>query len=103
MNRRLSGPGFGSGQALAPRIATRCDNPTTKTVDPGGKTMEKTMTDRKGEGSYDGAEQYQKDQHSFAKSGQVEKKAREASEALDGKEGAELEKARRETADKQPG
>jgi hypothetical protein len=56
------------------------------------------MTDRKGEGSYDGAEQYRKAQHEFAKSGKVEKKAREAAEALDGKEGKELEKARKQTA-----
>jgi hypothetical protein len=55
-------------------------------------------SDRKGEGSYDGTEQYQKAQHEFAKSGKVEKKAREAAEALDGEEGAELEKAREETA-----
>jgi hypothetical protein len=57
------------------------------------------MSDRKGEGSYDGTEQYQKAQHEFARSGRVEKKAREAAEALDSEEeGAELEKARKETA-----
>ena len=57
------------------------------------------MSDRKGEGSYDGAEKYQKSQHEFAKSGEVDKKAREAAKALDGKEAAELEKARKESAD----
>lgn len=56
------------------------------------------MSDRKGEGSYDGSEQYQKAQHDFAKSGKVDKKARQAADALDGEEGEELEKARRETA-----
>ena len=56
------------------------------------------MSDRKGEGSYDGAEKYQKEQHEFAKSGKVEEKAREAADALDGEEGAELEKARKETS-----
>lgn len=56
------------------------------------------MSDRKGEGSYDGAEQYQKAQHDFARSGKVKEKAREAAEALDGSEGAELEKARKQTA-----
>ena len=55
------------------------------------------MSDRKGEGSYDGAEQYQKAQHEFAKSGEVEKKAREAADALDSPEGDELEKARKQT------
>ncbi len=59
---------------------------------------DRIVTDRKGEGSYDGAEEYQKAQHKFAKEGQVEQKAREAAEALDSEEGAELEKARRETA-----
>ena len=39
------------------------------------------MTDKKGEGSYEGTEQFQKAQHEFAKSGRVEKKAREAAEA----------------------
>lgn len=56
------------------------------------------MSDRKGEGSYDGAEQYQKAQHAFAKDGPVKAKAREAADALDGEEGEALEKARRETA-----
>lgn len=56
------------------------------------------MSDRKGEGSYDGSEQYQKAQHAFAKSGQVEKKAREAANALDSEEGSELEMARQKTA-----
>ena len=56
------------------------------------------MSNRKGEGSYDGAEKYQKEQHEFARSGKVEKKAREAADALDGPEAAELEKARQDTA-----
>lgn len=56
------------------------------------------MSDRKGEGSYDGGDQYRKDQHEFAKKGPVDKKAREAADALDSEEGEELEKARRETA-----
>ena len=55
------------------------------------------MSDRKGEGSYDGTEKYQKEQHEFAKSGDVDKKAREAADAVDSKEGAGLEKARKET------
>ena len=57
-----------------------------------------STSDRKGEGSYEGTEQYQKAQHELAKSGKVEKKAREAAKALDSEEGAELEKARNETA-----
>ena len=50
-----------------------------------------------GEGNYDAARRYRKEQESFAKRGPVEKKAKEAEEALDGPEGEELERARRET------
>jgi hypothetical protein len=50
-----------------------------------------------GEGNYDAARRYQKEQHEFAKSGQVDKKAHEAEDALDGPEGADLERARKET------
>jgi len=53
-----------------------------------------------GEGNYDAGRRYQKEQHAFAKSGKVEQKAHEAEEALDGPEGEELERARRETGDK---
>jgi hypothetical protein len=57
------------------------------------------MSDRKGEGSYDGTEQFQKAQHEFAKEGPVKEKAREAAEALDSDEGEELEKARKASAE----
>ena len=50
-----------------------------------------------GEGDYESAKRYQQEQQAFAESGQVEEKAREAEEALDGPEGPELEKARQET------
>jgi hypothetical protein len=56
------------------------------------------MSDRKGEGSYDGSEQFQKEQHAFAKDGPVKEKAREAAEALDSDEAEELEKARKDAA-----
>ncbi len=58
------------------------------------------MTDPKlqGEGDYESAKRFQQEQQAFAKSGQVEEKAREAEEALDGPEGAELEEARQETS-----
>ena len=52
-----------------------------------------------GEGDYDAARRFQDDQHAFAKSGAVEEKAREAEEALDGPEGEDLERARRETGE----
>jgi len=60
------------------------------------------MSDRKGEGSYDGTEQYQKEQHRFAKNGPVKEKARKAAEALDGDEADELENARKQTAERRP-
>ncbi|MDZ4375176.1 MAG: hypothetical protein U1C74_27650 [Phenylobacterium sp.] len=52
-----------------------------------------------GEGDYVSAKRYQKAQHEFAENGPVEEKAREAEQALDGPEGAELEKARKDSAD----
>ena len=56
-----------------------------------------------GEGDYVSARKFQKEEHEFAKdSAKVEKGAREAEDALDGPEGADLEKARRETAAKRP-
>jgi hypothetical protein len=59
------------------------------------------MADNKiqGEGDYISGKKYQEMQHEFAKTGPVAEKAREAEEALDGPEGEELEKARRETGD----
>ena len=55
-----------------------------------------------GEGNYTAGRRYQKEQHEFAKSGKVEQKAHEAEEAIDGPEGEELERARRETGEKKP-
>ncbi|HEX8057807.1 MAG TPA: hypothetical protein VF481_14185 [Novosphingobium sp.] len=57
------------------------------------------MSDRKGEGSYDGTEQFQKEQHKFAKDGPVKQKAREAAEALDSEEAEGLERARKASAE----
>ena len=59
------------------------------------------MADNKiqGEGDYVSGKKYQDMQHEFAKTGDVDKKAREAEEALDGPEGEELEEARRETGE----
>jgi hypothetical protein len=51
-----------------------------------------------GEGNYEAAAEFQKEQHAFARSGEVKKKAREAAEAVDGPEAAKLEKARAATA-----
>jgi len=53
--------------------------------------------DIQGEGNYDAARRFQKEETEFARSGQVEEKAIEAEEALDGPEGEDLERARKET------
>jgi len=55
--------------------------------------------DLQGEGNYDAARRYRKAQEDFAKSGKVDKAAHEAEEAIEGPEGAELERARRETGE----
>ena len=51
-----------------------------------------------GEGSTSGAKAFDDAQEKFARSGKVDDAARKAEQALGGKEGAELEKARRDTA-----
>ena len=63
------------------------------------------MSDNKiqGEGDYISGKTFQEMQHDFAENGPVEEKAREAAEALDGPEGAELEKARQETGEGKTG
>jgi len=55
-----------------------------------------------GEGNYDAGRRFQQEEQAFVKSGKVEDKAREAKEALDGPEGEELERARRETGEIKP-
>lgn len=50
-----------------------------------------------GEGDYDAARKFDKDEREFIAKGGVEQKAREAERALDGPEGAELEKARKDS------
>lgn len=67
----------------------------------GGCTMAQN-NEIQGEGNYDAARRFQKEEHKFVESGKVERKAREAEEALDGPEGEELERARRETGQIKP-
>ena len=57
--------------------------------------------DIQGEGNYDAARRFREAEEKFVKSGEVDKKAREAEEALDGPEGADLERARQETGREQ--
>jgi hypothetical protein len=61
------------------------------------------MTDKnqiQGEGNYDAGRKFDAEERAFVKSGQVDKKAKEAEEALDGPEAEELERARRETGER---
>jgi hypothetical protein len=53
-----------------------------------------------GEGNYDAARKFDRDERSFVEKGGYEKKAKEAEDALDGPEGEELEKARKETGER---
>lgn len=55
-----------------------------------------------GEGDYEAARQFDAEQAAFAKSGKVAGKAKEAREALDGPQGAELEAARKASAEGHP-
>jgi hypothetical protein len=52
--------------------------------------------ENEGEGSRSGARDYNERTKAFVESGQVEKKAKEAEKALEGKEGASLKKAEAE-------
>jgi len=53
-----------------------------------------------GEGNYEAGRRFQREEQSFVereKGGGIEKKAREAEDAIEGPEGEELERARRES------
>ena len=53
-----------------------------------------------GEGNYDAARKFDDEERAFVKKGGIEKKAKDAEAALDGPEGAELEKARKESGER---
>ena len=63
---------------------------------PGGQKNE-------GEGNKTAARHYNEDQHKFAKSGKVEKAAKEAEQALDGVRGDELREAEEKGRSKSKG
>lgn len=61
------------------------------------------MTDKnkiQGEGNYDAARKFDDEERAFVKKGDVEQKAKAAAEALEGPEGADLEKARKESGER---
>jgi hypothetical protein len=55
------------------------------------------MSGVQGEGNYGASKKFDAEERAFVEKGGVEQKAREAEQALDGPEGADLEKARKET------
>ena len=61
---------------------------------------DKTAPDSKiqGEGDYDAARRFRAAEEKFVQTGPVEQKAKEAEDALDGPEGPELERARKDSA-----
>jgi len=59
--------------------------------------------DIQGEGNYDAGRKFDAEERAFVEKGGYEKQAKEAEDALDGPEGAELERARKETADRGKG
>jgi len=62
------------------------------------REKETVMADKiQGEGNYDAARKFDKDERDFIKKGTVEQKAREAEQALDGPEGEDLERARKDS------
>lgn len=65
-----------------------------------GQTQQGQGDQVQGEGNYDAARRFDAEERAFVERGSVEKKAREAEEALDGPEGEELERARRETGER---
>ena len=64
---------------------------TDKTQIPAGQIQ--------GEGNYDAARKFDAEERAFVEKGGVEK-AKDAEQALDGPEGADLEKARKETGER---
>lgn len=58
--------------------------------------------DIQGEGNYDATRNFDEAERAFIKKGGVEKKAREAEQALDGPEADDLERARRDSAQGDP-
>jgi hypothetical protein len=57
------------------------------------RTSEHSASPNEGEGNRTAARAYNADQHRFVESGEVEKKAREAKHAFEGKEGEQLRRA----------
>lgn len=66
----------------------------------GDKDRDGEMGGMQGEGNYGAARKFDAEERAFVKKGGVEQKAREAEEALDSPEGADLEQARKESGER---
>jgi hypothetical protein len=72
-------------------------------VTPKTDTEALAMTDKtqiQGEGNYDASRKFDAEERAFVESGKVPQKAKEAEDALDGPEGEDLERARKETGER---
>lgn len=67
------------------------------------KASDGKMGGVQGEGNYEAGRKFDREEKSFVDKGGYEDKAREAEQALDGPEGEDLERARRETAERGEG
>ncbi len=63
------------------------------------RTERKSNLKMEGEGSREGSRRFQEAQHEFAETGDVEGKAKEAAQALDGDEAEDLKKAKEKSAE----
>ena len=63
----------------------------------------KAKPDLQGEGNYDAARKFDAEERAFVEKGGYEKQAKAAEDALEGPEGEDLERARRETAERGKG
>jgi hypothetical protein len=61
----------------------------------GDQKSDSDMGGVQGEGNYAASKKFDAEERAFVEKGGIEQKAREAAEALDGPEGADLEKARK--------
>ncbi len=69
-------------------------NPTPNQSSPNDPAKPADGPDVQGEGNYEAARKFDKEERAFVESGKVEAGAKAAKEALDGPEGADLEAAR---------
>ncbi|MGA0599419.1 hypothetical protein ACO2Q3_01795 [Caulobacter sp. KR2-114] len=74
------------------------NQPSPDTAKPAGADKGAGGPDVQGEGDYEAARKFDREERSFVESGKVEAGAKAAKDALDGPEGADLEAARHAAA-----